>query len=200
MLAQPPGPLTLTHTGSSHSCSASTVASTVPLVANASACGPHVVAPLLENRDDPIRLRHREHRAPLRCTALRRYTPADEHTATPSERGNFRVVPQIRQIQPQAPRRRNPNAYNVFNSGWNRRLRYCRSRCCNPHRWARRRSCCQTARDLAGMHLRVHHRATAGVHPTCPTAVTSMDPTDSTDTSCGRGRFDTSLRILLTTA
>jgi hypothetical protein len=32
-----PGPLTLTHTGLSHSCSASTLASTVPLVPNASA-------------------------------------------------------------------------------------------------------------------------------------------------------------------
>ena len=60
---------------------------------------PDFDAPLLEDRDDPVDVRDRQHGASLRFTAPRGLAPADEQAAVPPERGDLRIVPEVGQVE-----------------------------------------------------------------------------------------------------
>lgn len=60
---------------------------------------PDLVQPLRQRVDDPVHLRHQQHRAAFRRTASRRLAPPHEQGAELAELASLRVAAQVRQIQ-----------------------------------------------------------------------------------------------------
>jgi hypothetical protein len=65
--------------------------------ANAEA-GPDLVDPVPQHRDDPVHLRHRQHRAQFRCPTARCLAPPDEQRTNLAVLGGAGIVPQIGQV------------------------------------------------------------------------------------------------------